>query len=1072
MADIEQNISNLIELHFPEFYREEGETFVAFVKAYYEWLELNSYIVDGVNVAPGTLYYARNLHNIRDIDRTTEEFIIYFKEKYLAGINFDTVTDTKNFIKHSLELYRSKGTSRSIDLLFSLLYNEKVNVYLPGDDILKPSDGVWFKPVYLELDINDKSKGFIGQTVVGASSSATGLVEGFSRRNIRGRIVDLLFLSNVVGNFTTGELIGTGVVEADNPRVIGSLTNIVVNTRGQGFGIGDILDVTSNISGTQGKARVTSTGTATGLVDYRLIDGGYGYSTNAEVIISEKVLTKSSFNSVNTYVEDFGQLESIKQILANVEIQSPQGDLLDSNTLVLGTNTTAIVSAGYVVEGNTTATTKYLVIEEHIVANAAIDTISNPSTNGSFDDGEAVYQISDITGSNSFVGFVVSANSTYVLIDSQIGELVDDEVLYGAVSECEANVNSIVLYNGSFSDADDIETSIDPATGNCIIDTVNDITASGLIVGTSNLGIGVYNIANSFKVPNTYSKALVQNDSRTKTANISAVSTGNPGSFSIGSITDTESVFLNTDFIGGNNSSNVPYLSVRIDASNSGVGFIDSITVNNGGTLYSNSDVVVFTGGTPTVSAAATINTHSNGTIESITVDTPGSGYDSKPAISITTSTGSGANLTVNADFGYGFPKLPDADLTTIITLALTRETKTIGTIASINEIDPGADNTASPFNLVIEKSIAGFGRKNYYITLEDVEGSYLVGEDVTQIISAPAVTLQVSNANTFNIGELIEQTRSDSVVVYGEIVSRNLTGSSGTLFLSVANSANTFDTTNNIIGLETLNTADVDGVIANNIVESSKGEILTITTSGDQVILGVKRKRFAVSFNSGIELTGSFSGATGNVVSLTEIGNSPVLGNNAIVSSVAGVANGTITGLEVVDSGYAYRENELVTLQNDTNEFVGTGFVRLEQQGVGEGYYESQRGFLSSNKYIQDSNYYQEYSFEVQAGISLNKYTSILKDLIQVAGTKLFGAVVKFSSINVPITASLTVDIEEREDLLSSSGTEDLMTASGYLDLQSGEESSNTVFDLALLSGTEDLSSELGVDDLEQIQS
>ena len=41
MKDIEKNISTLIQSQFPSFYNEEGELFIAFVKAYYEWLEEN-----------------------------------------------------------------------------------------------------------------------------------------------------------------------------------------------------------------------------------------------------------------------------------------------------------------------------------------------------------------------------------------------------------------------------------------------------------------------------------------------------------------------------------------------------------------------------------------------------------------------------------------------------------------------------------------------------------------------------------------------------------------------------------------------------------------------------------------------------------------------------------------------------------------------------------------------------------------------------------------------------------------------------------------------------------------------
>ena len=41
MLSIEKNIVPLIESQFPALYREEGELFITFIKAYYEWLEGN-----------------------------------------------------------------------------------------------------------------------------------------------------------------------------------------------------------------------------------------------------------------------------------------------------------------------------------------------------------------------------------------------------------------------------------------------------------------------------------------------------------------------------------------------------------------------------------------------------------------------------------------------------------------------------------------------------------------------------------------------------------------------------------------------------------------------------------------------------------------------------------------------------------------------------------------------------------------------------------------------------------------------------------------------------------------------
>jgi hypothetical protein len=43
-----EKISSLVEQQFPAFYNEDGEQFVLFVKAYYEYLEQSGKLSDGI----------------------------------------------------------------------------------------------------------------------------------------------------------------------------------------------------------------------------------------------------------------------------------------------------------------------------------------------------------------------------------------------------------------------------------------------------------------------------------------------------------------------------------------------------------------------------------------------------------------------------------------------------------------------------------------------------------------------------------------------------------------------------------------------------------------------------------------------------------------------------------------------------------------------------------------------------------------------------------------------------------------------------------------------------------------
>ena len=75
--------------------------------------------------------------------------------------------------------------------------------------------------------------------------------------------------------------------------------------------------------------------------------------------------------------------------------------------------------------------------------------------------------------------------------------------------------------------------------------------------------------------------------------------------------------------------------------------------------------------------------------------------------------------------------------------------------------------------------------------------------------------------------------------------------------------------------------------------------------------------------------------------------------------------------------------------------------------QGTGEGYFKSTRGFLNSDKYIHDGDFYQFFSYQISTDIPLDTYGDTLKKLMHVAGTKLFGNVIKVSNVDVTIKSS-----------------------------------------------------------------
>jgi len=319
-------------------------------------------------VQSNPLYHSRRMVDYRDIDQTIDDFLVYFKEKYLKGIQFTTRSNTRLLVKHALDIYRSKGTERSIDLLFRLIFGVATEVYYPSKDIMTLSSGKWVVPTYLEISLNDHTAALVNKQIYGLRSGAIGFVEKVIRRSVKGRLADIVYIDPIHGAFETGESIDTeqsdfAINQYTLPVIIGSLTALQMDVLGSGedFVIGDIVSLTS-LHGEQGQARVTNTTSISGIVSFNLANGGYGISNTAEVLVSDKVLIIDhvATNANNNTAFYFNQFETVTQPAANIVYQSANG--LTANM----TGTVSVTANSSNVVGTSTLFDEQMLIGDYI----------------------------------------------------------------------------------------------------------------------------------------------------------------------------------------------------------------------------------------------------------------------------------------------------------------------------------------------------------------------------------------------------------------------------------------------------------------------------------------------------------------------------------------------------------------------------------------------------------------------------------------------------------------------------------------------------------------------------------
>ena len=1066
MREIQAKIAPLIKNLFPSFYLDEGEDFVAFVEAYYEWLESNhqqlelrantnfkvgdtllqgnttgtvvavegnnalvsvdnfdafrcnvlcdeylpvssssggnTYIEKQYKLSPN--YYGRKLFEMRDIDQTLDQFIVHFKEKYLKNIEFDTNTNKRLLVKNSFDLYRSKGTERSIDLFFRLIYGSTATVYYPGEDVMRLSAAQWYKPLYLEITNSPRTISLVGKQITGVTSGATAFVEKYIKRRVRGGFAYVLYISNVSGTFQNKELLAdaTGVFQ-DLPNIIGSLTGLTVTGGSKLFAVGDIVTFTS-VKGDEATGRVSSITNKTGVVDFIFNDSGWGYTVSgpasnysnnelldrSQVIVSTKVLTLSNVVTSNTiagftigsggsgysnadiinvksnYINCTATVNTdIGGAITSIHIAEPGSGFFTSSPTV-----TITTSGG--TSASITATTKafphYFKYFEPLTQRFANVTYNTAANNQLFLPGAQIY-VSNGTANLAFGTIIDNANNTL------------------------ANANGILTIaihnNASFGTSNTIFVTSNPAvTAN--VAAITNSSATSTVMGVpyeANLALTV--ISGAF----TKDLEVYQlNAEGIEVANANIIDTSITGISGKIQVHQMKGVFKQ--------STSLP-LRVRNTAATATISNIE-LTVG----LYNTSGAFVNTYSVPII-------TSNTGTSANVTAVSAGSGAtfrvgaitDSEIIYMNTDRLGGNGTFTnaVSQSFmtiplnniQYGFEKTPAGNVDSIIYECLNFDIFTIGSIAAPIELNPGSGYTIDPYVLVQQPYISGFDLKDYIIELggntTNRTGTFIAGERILQTnTTLSKTTLLLTAAPTgLQVGGKVYVGASLALSTANAIID-TVQSSANTIIIKDV--SGTFAAAATIVSASNSSvTKTISSVSTNSsITSTAKG----IVKSANATHMYVKRIQFDNQFNVDSLIVGQASGAKANIVSIIKDDSVLPVGLNANVYANVVTANGSVTNIQVTDSGLGYKNNEELIYTSEDGLRSGLAVANVSGMGTGGGYYKTTKGQLSSTAKLHDGDYYQEYSYEILSSIPLDRYATMFKKVMHTAGTRFFGGV------------------------------------------------------------------------------
>jgi len=382
-------------------------------------------------------------------------------------------------------------------------------------------------------------------------------------------------------------------------------------------------------------------------------------------------------------------------------------------------------------------------------------------------------------------------------------------------------------------------------------------------------------------------------------------------------------------------------------------GVIGDIQINDGGSGYSVGDAITITG--DGAEATAEVSSVSTGPINRILINTPGYGYrlNTRAAVNNTDTGGDDLEILVTS-------------IANTYTVTDGANTYTVGDTNRIQIINRGSNYQRTPVITLVDSTIRSLGLlSERLITIANSGTDYAVGEVLTFTGGSGnnAAGEVASVGNTAPYGEENILFEDDFVLVQEQEVHG----------LKSAIKSEDWGNLGSILRIELTNLGS--GYASNNLP--------TLTLESANTVSGA---------NATFTING-IQGASANVT--VDIANNSV-----------GI--GSIRQIDIRNPGINYSSANIdATTQGDGNANLEAIISGLN---VNRGFFTNDDGKISF-KIIQDSFFYQDFSYVIRSGLIIDAYKELVKETVHPAGLEFFGEIVITSII------ALTADFRSQID-------------------------------------------------------
>lgn len=377
-------------------------------------------------------------------------------------------------------------------------------------------------------------------------------------------------------------------------------------------------------------------------------------------------------------------------------------------------------------------------------------------------------------------------------------------------------------------------------------------------------------------------------------------------------------------------------------SSNTFGGIINSITITNAGTGYQIGNPVIIVSNTGT-GAIATISSVSTGNIASISVVNGGAGYRKGANVSITGGGGSGASANVLS-----------------ISLTESIHPNSYNIVSSTISLEAN-----TPINNAVYSNLSS---SNANVTIANAVSfwTYSNTGPVTQVLvitpgagysSNPALAVE-ANTVIYSLGILGRM----------EIVNGGMSYTAG----------------------DTIEFINVPG----NYGTGAVGNVVSVNASGS--ITSVKFKPLPGHTVGGSGYSDTYL-PRANVLTTTGTGANIIV--KSILSSGAELISisssiGSIQRVVIQNRGSGYESNTTIDLSGSGDGTAQASVTTVSGVYTYPGRYLNDDGHISSYNFLQDRDYYQNFSYVIRSNKNISSYRDAVKNLIHPSGLKLWGEV------------------------------------------------------------------------------